>query len=108
MAVTDAPVYEIRATPATGEGLFTTRALAAGEEVLAIERPVIALPDERHLPEVCEWCFRWPGGGDGRRREEEKSDGEKVGDGAEELMQCRACKVVRYCGKVSVPEQLSH
>ena len=72
-----------------GTGLFTSSAIDAGELVFRIERPLLCVPDNRCLSEVCYHCFIWLPGGEG-----------VVHDVATKLLACSGCKVVKYCSKV--------
>ena len=68
---------EIKDTPAAGRGLFTTRAVAAGE-TLSSETPALRWVDAALQENVCGWCLC---------------------HSAEALTDtCEGCKRVRWCG----------
>lgn len=79
-------------TEHAGNGLFTSEDIAAGELILEIDRPFLAVLDTPRLNDACSNCFVWvPAGGtavDGDDRENVT------------LRACTGCKVVKYCGKV--------
>ena len=75
-----------RCTPGAGTGLFTNSTIAAGEEILRIDRPLVAVLDSPHLHDTCANChllLRDDAGPDGMT-----------------LKHCMGCKVVKYCSKV--------
>ena len=54
--------------------------------MLRIERPLVAVLNQKHLTRACEWCFIWVPEGE----EEAKT----------KLRACQGCRIVRYCSKV--------
>ena len=69
-----------------GNGLFTIKAIDAGEEVLRVERPLVAVLNQGQLVRVCEWCFIWVPEGEAKAKTK--------------LRACQGCRIVRYCSKV--------
>lgn len=83
------PSLYTQQVPDKGTGLFTSRTIHAGELVFHIDRPLLCVPDNRCLNEVCYHCFVWLPGG------------MSMVDGITTKLQvCTGCKVVRYCSKV--------
>lgn len=91
---------------AGGYGLFTTRAVKAGEVVLHLTDPLVVVPDDKHLGECCSGCMLWrPPPPLAQKQEQEQEprypDPEVEGlDQDLKLVRCAWCTVVWYCGKV--------
>ncbi|KAK0511217.1 hypothetical protein JMJ35_006769 [Cladonia borealis] len=83
-----------RSLSPAGNGLFTIKAIDAGEEVLRIERPLVAVLNQKHLTRACEWCFIWV------------SEGE--GEAKTKLRACQGCRIVRYCSKTCQSSSWQH
>ncbi|KAA6409700.1 MAG: hypothetical protein FRX48_06312 [Lasallia pustulata] len=87
-------------TEHAGNGLFTSEDIAAGELILEIDRPFLAVLDTPRLNDACSNCFVWvPAGGtavDGDDRENVT------------LRACTGCKVVKYCGKTCQSTAWTH
>jgi len=109
------PTNNLRPSPApysSGRGLFLTQRVDAGQLVLHIPNPLVAVPDDKHLGSCCSWCLKWDAPVEKEReaREKEKEKEEEYPDpgieiegedvGKVELVRCSGCKVVWYCGKV--------
>ncbi len=71
-----------------GTGLFPTVNIAAGTEILHIDRPLAYVLDSPNLQTRCANCLRSPSFDD---------ETDKPG---ENLKRCMGCKVVKYCGTV--------
>lgn len=93
---------------AGGQGLFTTRAVNAGEIVLHITDPLVVVPDDKHLRECCSGCMLWrppppppspPPQEQGRKPQYPDPEVEGLDQGPM-LVRCAWCTVVWYCGKV--------
>lgn len=79
-------------TKYAGNGLFASKDIPAGDLILRVDRPFLAVLDSPLLNDACSNCFVWvPQGG-----------AAAGGDGRDNviLRACTGCKVVRYCGKV--------
>lgn len=74
--------------PGKGTGLFTSQTIPAGELVFAIERPLVQVPDNKHLAKACYNCFYL-----------EPPEGRSAVE-ARTLKACNGCKIVKYCSKV--------
>jgi SET and MYND domain-containing protein len=70
-----------------GRGLFTKKALIAGDIVYSTPRPFIAEVDTARLHDTCAWCFRRP----------VRSD--DAGDEQSTVLPCAGCKRIRYCSR---------
>lgn len=81
----------IKSSPVDGKGLFTFKDYEAGQGLLVIERPLIAVLDAERLEDTCSSCFAWTGDSIVSQR----SDGKAV-----EVKACNACKILKYCSKV--------
>ncbi|KAL4914717.1 hypothetical protein BDW62DRAFT_189911 [Aspergillus aurantiobrunneus] len=87
-----APSIQTKTTPGPapdglGRGLFASTDLRAGDDVLHIESPFVAVLDTERLEDTCSGCF-------GKRQLE--SDPEvKIVPKA-----CTGCQVVKYCDKM--------
>ena len=79
-----------RSIPRAGNGLFTLKAIDAGEEVLRVERPLVAVLNQGQLIAACEWCFIWVPEGKGTP--------------TTKLRVCQGCRIVKYCSKVGFGE----
>ncbi|KTW29322.1 hypothetical protein T552_01277 [Pneumocystis carinii B80] len=62
-------------------GIYSTKDFEEGEEIYIV-KPLVAILDEKHLPNGCSNCFIC---------EEEEEDAGLY------LMPCKACKVLQYC-----------
>lgn len=71
-----------------GNGLFSTANIAAGTEILNVNRPLAYALDSPNLQSKCANCFRDP------------SEDLEANWGGEELKRCMGCKVVKYCDTV--------
>lgn len=69
-----------------GQGLFATKAIPAGGDVLNIKTPFVAVLDTERLGDTCSGCF-------GRRY---------FGGDDVSLRACTGCRVLRYCDRVSI------
>lgn len=74
-----------RLTDNMGNGLFATKDINVGEDVLKTNRPFVAVLDTPKLEDTCSGCF-------GKKQ---------FFDGAKPPKACTGCKVVRYCDRVS-------
>ncbi|KAF2459711.1 hypothetical protein BDY21DRAFT_377338 [Lineolata rhizophorae] len=91
----DEPVRhaERRPSPIAGNGLFATRAVAAGAPVAVLPRPLVAVLDGGRLEDTCANCFGWTA---------DEDFGPRAGGGGGEVGEvkaCAGCRVYRYCGK---------
>ncbi|PLB34964.1 S-adenosylmethionine-dependent methyltransferase [Aspergillus candidus] len=66
-----------------GQGLFATKAIPAGGDVLNIKTPFVAVLDTERLGDTCSGCF-------GRRY---------FGGDDVSLRACTGCRVLRYCDR---------
>ena len=95
-----APVQQ-RSTRNAGRGLFSTESVGAGQEILRVERPLLASLDTPHLKDTCNNCFIWIS-----ETVQPLNNSLTVWQGAEAgqqvkpLKACLGCKVVSYCSKV--------
>ena len=90
-----AHIYTKPASNNAGNGLFTSKGLSAGEEILRIDRPLVSVLDSPHLKDACSNCYVWvPENGVGQFGEE--------GGITTKLKACQGCKVDRYCSKVGL------
>lgn len=79
-------------TKNAGNGLFASKDIPAGDLILRVDRPLLAVLDSPHLNDACSNCFVWvPRGG-------AAADGDERDNVT--LRACTGCKIVRYCGKV--------
>ncbi|KAL8975117.1 MAG: hypothetical protein Q9197_000666 [Variospora fuerteventurae] len=76
--------------PGKGTGLFTSQTIPAGELVFAIERPLVQVPDNKHLAKACYNCFYL-----------EPPEGRSAVE-ARTLKACNGCKTVKYCSKIMI------
>lgn len=74
-----------RLTDDMGNSLFATKDIKAGEDVLKINRPFVAVLDTPKLEDTCSGCF-------GKRQ---------LFYGVTTLKACTRCQIVKYCDKVS-------
>lgn len=78
-----------------GKGLFASKAIEPGTEILRIDRPLVSVLDSPHLKDACSDCYVWvPKGGMGQFGKERGTEAR--------LRACQGCKIVRYCSKVSL------
>lgn len=92
-------------TPDAGRCLYSSKDIAPGELIFRIRRPLALALDAPRLREICEGCLQWVDGGHMGIREGSYGKGTPSGRAVEDtrrLKDCMGCKVVRYCGKVSV------
>lgn len=75
-----------RLTEDMGNGLFATKDIQVGEDVLKINRPFVAVLDTPKLEDTCSGCF-------GKRQ---------LFYGVTTLKACTRCQIVKYCDKVSL------
>ena len=69
-------------------GLFAGKDIGAGELIIRLARPLLAVLDSPHFNDTCLNCFICTS--------ENEDEEEQV-----KLSKCRGCGVVRFCGKVS-------
>ena len=69
-------------------GLFAAKDTAAGDLIIRLGRPLLAVLDSPHFTDTCSNCFVCVS---------ENEDEEEV----VKLSKCGGCGVVRFCGKVS-------
>lgn len=79
-------------TKNAGNGLFASRDIPAGDLILLVNRPFLAVLDTPHLDDACSNCFVWVPQGGAAAGGDERDD--------VVLRACTGCKVVKYCGKV--------
>ncbi|KAJ9361721.1 hypothetical protein C8Q69DRAFT_221290 [Paecilomyces variotii] len=72
-----------RLTDNMGNGLFATKDINVGEDVLKTNRPFVAVLDTPKLEDTCSGCF-------GKKQ---------FFDGVKPPKACTGCKVVRYCDR---------
>jgi hypothetical protein len=75
--------------PGAGNGLFTTRAIPGGDEIVSIPTPLIAIADDAHLGETCAHCLVW----------KPSSPTHSYYSSPTPLLQCSSCKTVKYCSQ---------
>ena len=97
----------IQETSNAGRCLITSKDIGPGELVFQIRRPLALALDAPRLRETCEGCLQWVNDGHIGIREDNDDDGkgtlsERAIEDTRRLKDCMGCKVVRYCGKVSV------
>lgn len=86
-----ANVYS-KKTKDAGNGLFASKDIPAGDLILRVDRPFLAVLDSPHLNDACSNCFVWvPKGGAAAGGDERENV---------ILRACTGCKIVRYCSKV--------
>lgn len=92
-----APAFHIaKSTNSNGEnighGLFASRDLKAGEQVVWLKRPLVGSLDSQYLQDTCANCYLWTEG---------SSTGTRlyVPQGAK-VSKCAGCQRFRYCSKV--------
>lgn len=78
-------------TPAAGTTLYTSQAIAPGELIFRVDRPLVAVIDPSELEHTCEGCYLYVGDGATMNREDEVR---------KKVKKCTGCKVVAYCCKV--------
>jgi hypothetical protein len=83
--------------PGAGNGLFATRDLGAGELIFRLQRPLVAVLDEGCLERYCSECFAE------EEADSNADDDDGVGRKRRKILMCAGCKVLGFCGKVSVP-----
>ena len=77
---------DIRTSKLSGNGLFAKKYIDAGQSIITIKRPLVALLDSQQLEDTCSNCFRRNSAGDN--------------DEVIKVSACTGCQIVRYCGKV--------
>lgn len=93
--VTAAAPLQILPSKISGTGLFTTKDIAAGEEIF-VSNPLVNCVEAGEHGSVCDYCFANSNGrvhSDGRFRKEE--------DEMLDVKLCFACRACGYCSKVS-------
>ncbi|EAT77401.1 hypothetical protein SNOG_15176 [Parastagonospora nodorum SN15] len=66
-----------------GNGLFAGREFGAGEQITAIDRPLLGSLDTQYLHDTCANCYVWTEGASSGTR-----------------LYCAGCQRFRYCSKV--------
>ncbi|RPA79014.1 hypothetical protein BJ508DRAFT_416216 [Ascobolus immersus RN42] len=88
-----------RPSSISGFGLFYAPGfspLTREDIILDLKTPLLSIPGDKYLDEVCSWCMEWrPAKKDvyGKGKTPDPEDVEK------ELKKCTGCKVVRYCSR---------
>ncbi len=78
-------------------GLFATRTIPPGSEIISIDKPLLAVVDLARLDEACSNCFRWiPDRAHDTTVEQWLPDPRGI-----VLSKCLGCSTVKYCNKVS-------
>lgn len=80
----------VKTSPTSGNGLFVTKDIGAGELVLMVRRPLVGALDLARIDDTCSNCYMW-------------SIGSVEGGLAQEkpvVNACTGCKKVKYCSKV--------
>ncbi|TGZ85101.1 SET domain-containing protein [Ascodesmis nigricans] len=78
--MTTALVPKRSSIPFAGSGLFAGKKTSPGTELFLEHYPLIALPDDAHIANICSWCLLLPA--------------ENT-----ELKRCASCKIVKYCSQ---------
>lgn len=81
---------EIKPSPIGGRGLFATEAIAPGEALLCLDRPLVTTLDAERIHDTCAWCFAWT--------ELPVLSGAGVNQ-ATTVNWCTGCKKVKYCSR---------
>src|ERR1700710_2074629 len=55
-------LFEVRATPNAGRGLFATQSLAADTPLLSTSAFLVTVILRKYRKEVCAWCFAYERG----------------------------------------------
>ena len=85
------PIHsEVKSSPLGGRGLFATKTHEAGDILLAVDRPLVAVLDKPRVEDTCAWCFSWT--------ELPILSGAGVNQVAKVNL-CTGCKKVRYCSR---------
>jgi hypothetical protein len=75
-----------------GNGIFAGRTYSAGEEILALKRPLLGSLDTQYLHDTCANCFVWTeGAANGTRL--------YIPPGTS-VQKCAGCQRFWYCSKV--------
>jgi hypothetical protein len=92
MYIARSPICVNSAGERVGDGVFAGQDFGAGEQVVAIPRPMTASLDTLRLEDTCANCYVWTEGVSiGSRLYVKK--GTKVST-------CAGCQTFRYCSKV--------
>ena len=81
---------EIKPSPLSGRGLFTTARITPGSPLLTLDRPLITALDPTRIPDTCSYCFAWTelpilsGAGPNQTTT---------------VNWCTGCKKVKYCSR---------
>jgi len=75
-------------SPVAGNGLFADRAISAGEAIVSLRRPLVAVLDYPRLSDTCSNCFL------------QTHDNDWFMVESIVISACAGCKAVRYCSKV--------
>lgn len=81
----------VKNVPGSGRGTFATLNLDAGCQVLQIAQPLLLVLDVANISRYCDYCYRSP-------YDQSTFAGQ---DPILNLVRCKDCKTVRYCGQVS-------
>jgi hypothetical protein len=88
-----------------GRGLFSSSEFSKGHPIHSLSDPLLVLPDNAQLHQVCEQCLDWaPDSGRFDYSPDDKPD-DSVASRLRKnpgipLKACSGCRVVYYCGKV--------
>ncbi|KAK6504187.1 hypothetical protein TWF506_002394 [Arthrobotrys conoides] len=74
-----------------GRGVFASRTIPAGTEILSVTDPLICIPDEAHLETCCHYCMA--------EATDEASSVNQAYRPPVKLSYCLGCRVVKYCSK---------
>lgn len=83
----------------SGNGLFATRSLPAGELVLQLKRPLVGVLDTPRLEDTCSNCFAWSSDSDGNDMQLVLGNSTAV-TATTTVNACVGCRKVKYCSKV--------
>lgn len=81
---------ETKPSSVGGRGLFATKSYSAGDALLSLDRPLIAVLDKARVDDTCAWCFAWT--------ELPVPSGAGINQ-ASMVNWCTGCKKVKYCSK---------
>jgi hypothetical protein len=85
-----------------GRCLFTSKEIGPGDLAFRIDHPLVLALNAPRLRDTCERCLLWMGNGYTGPEEGNDREVAPAGEHIHRLRDCQGCKVVRYCGKVSV------